>query len=90
VRRLLCFALQYTTKLDLTALEKEVRVCAEPNLSKRAVNLQVADETECAAVTGFVRNAVTPFGMQCTLPVRLCLWSLRDSTLICVSFLLHH
>ena len=44
-------------------LEYAVRHEGETVLSKKAVKYQVAAEAECSAMTGFVKNAITPFGI---------------------------
>jgi hypothetical protein len=63
--RWFCVSLQYVTKLDMPLLEESLRnVAGFPKLSRRAFHLQVAPESECVDMTGFVRNAITPFGCR--------------------------
>lgn len=65
MRRWFCVSLQYVTKLDMPLLEESLRNASGlPRLSRRAVHLQVAPESECVDMTGFVKNAITPFGCR--------------------------
>lgn len=69
--RWICVALQYLTKLDMPLLEHSLRHAGESVLPKRCVKFQVAAETDCAHLMGFIKNAVTPYGSCApSIPVR--------------------
>ena len=68
--RFVMVVLQYVAKLDLVALAKALRHAVTPPLPKSAIRLCVGDEVECTTMTGFIRNAICPFGSLATLPVR--------------------
>lgn len=68
--RWLCVVVQYTHRLDLPALADALRSHCTPPAPKRAVKLVVADGEDCFRLTGFVRGAVTVFGLATPVPVR--------------------
>lgn len=61
---------QYISKLNAETLKKEIRnLRTEDKLSKRNINLQLANAEECKEITGFAFNGVAPFGFTTTIPV---------------------
>lgn len=61
---------QYISKLNAEILKKEIRnLRTVDKLSKRNINLQLANSEECSEITGFSFNGVAPFGFNTTIPV---------------------
>jgi hypothetical protein len=65
--RFVCAVIQYSHKLDAAALCDAVQraVC----LPRKPTKLALADPGVCAIMTGFPKNAVTPFGWATPMPV---------------------
>jgi prolyl-tRNA editing enzyme YbaK/EbsC (Cys-tRNA(Pro) deacylase) len=63
---------QYEHKLNTEKLRSFVHGLQKA-LPKKRFNFQLAEEREAAELTGFVHNAVTPFGLKTRVPVCLCI-----------------
>ena len=60
--RFFAVVLQYDCQWKKEKMERELR--ARGGMSKKGCQLHFADQAEAEALTGFVRNAVTPLGMK--------------------------
>ena len=66
----LCVIVQYVSKLNADAV-KRVIAEANPNMSKKCFNFQLADAADSYRLTGYDHNAVVPVGMKEALPIVL-------------------
>uniref|UniRef100_A0A7S3XJ44 YbaK/aminoacyl-tRNA synthetase-associated domain-containing protein n=1 Tax=Heterosigma akashiwo TaxID=2829 RepID=A0A7S3XJ44_HETAK len=64
---------QYATRFNAESLARTIRALrpADRRLPRRHFNFQFAPEAASAALTGFPRGAVTPFGLLAPVPVVL-------------------
>jgi len=72
--RYLALVVQYEAKIDVDALESKVQSLrpAENRLARKRFRFQLAPESVSDELTGFIHNAVTPFGMKTPIPVVVC------------------
>jgi prolyl-tRNA editing enzyme YbaK/EbsC (Cys-tRNA(Pro) deacylase) len=67
--RYILVVLQYVTKLDTEALAKALRAQSTGDSGASSFKLNVAPAEASDELSGFVHNAITPFGMSHTVPV---------------------
>lgn len=65
---------QYEAKIDVDALAGKIHALRPPStrLPRKHYKFQLAPEAVSTALTGFIHNAVTVFGMHTPLPVVVC------------------
>lgn len=65
---------QYEAKIDVDALASKIHALRPPTtrLPRKHYKFQLAPEAASTALTGFIHNAVTVFGMRTPLPVVVC------------------
>ena len=67
--RYFCVIVQYVSKLNSQKLTQFIRSSLKDPLPKKYYNLRLAPEHISHELTGFMRNGVSPFGMQTPIPV---------------------
>ena len=73
--RYLAVVVQYEAKINTEALARELynNLQAEgKQISRKKFKFQLAPESVSETLTGFIHNAVTPFGMRSQVPIVVC------------------
>jgi prolyl-tRNA editing enzyme YbaK/EbsC (Cys-tRNA(Pro) deacylase) len=69
-----CVIVQYSEKINGEKLRDFIHKLSSPEsrISKNKIHLRLADENDSRALSGFVHNAVSPFGMLAKIPTIVC------------------
>lgn len=69
-----CVVVQYCAKIAVDKLRDFIHKLPPPEkrLAKKKINFQLAEEETSLKLSGFIHNAVTPFGMHTKMPVIIC------------------